>query len=470
MTALTALSCTKLNPTVAGRVLGWRPTLRRLGLTKGRGDACTVEGSGRRVNRASLLNQLKIDRDPVSSGPRNNLPWGWILGGVAAVVVIAALVWFLIARPDLPRVHVAAAQAVASSSAGAGASLLDASGYVVARRQATVSSKITGMVQEVLIEEGQHVQAGEVVARLDPSNARANLEQATAQVAAASSNLDVAKVALANAGPKYERDKQLHTRGWLSDQAVEDAGAAYDTARYNLQLAQRQLAVSSATRDISLRALDDTTVRAPFAGVITVKAAQPGEIVSPISAGGGFTRTGIGTIVDMDSLEVEVDVAESFINRVQQGMPATVKLNAYPDWEIPAQVIAVIPTADRSKATVTVRVGFKVRDPRIVPEMGARVAFLSPAVAGSPVAASARSVLVPADAVQAGDSADQGVVFVASGGVLERRAVRLGARRPEGQVLLSAVAPGDEVVVGGLDKLRDGEKVRVLAGPASTSN
>ena len=421
------------------------------------------------MNRASLLNQLKIDRAPVS-GPRDGPPWGWILGGVAALIVIVALIWFLIARPDLPRVHVATAQAAASSGSAAGASLLDASGYVVARRQATVSSKITGMVQQVLIEEGQHVQAGEVVARLDPSNARASLEQANAQVASAGSSLEVANVAFANAGPKYQRNKQLHTAGWLSNQAEDDAKAAYDTARLNQQFAQRQLAVASANRDISRRALDDTVVRAPFAGVITVKAAQPGEIVSPISAGGGFTRTGIGTIVDMDSLEVEVDVAESFINRVQQGMPATVKLNAYPDWEIPAQVIAVIPTADRSKATVTVRVGFKVKDPRIVPEMGARVAFLSPVTAGAAVTTSARSVLVPADAVQSGDSADQGVVFVAAGGAVERRAVRLGARRPEGQVLLSAVAPGDQVVVGGLDKLRDGKKVRVLAGPASTAN
>ena len=422
------------------------------------------------MNKASLLNQLKIDRAP-APGPRRDAPWGWILGGLGVVVLVVLLGWFLIARPDLARVHVATAQALSSSSpAGQGASLLDASGYVVARRQATVSSKITGMVREVLIEEGQHVEAGQVVARLDPSNAQAGLEQATAQVASAASNVDLARITLANAGPKYQRDQQLHTRGWLSDQAVEDARSAYDSAVSNLQLAQRQLAVAKAGRDISLRALDDTTVRAPFAGVITVKAAQPGEIVSPISAGGGFTRTGIGTIVDMDSLEVEVDVAESFINRVRQGMPATVKLNAYPDWEIPAEVIAVIPTADRSKATVTVRIGFKVKDPRIVPEMGARVSFLSPATPGVAAAPAQRSVLVPADAVQAGDSADQGAVFVVSNGAVERRAVRLGAKRPEGQVLLSAVSAGDEVVVGGLDKLKDGQKVRVKSGADSTGN
>jgi len=451
--------CTKLNPPFAGRALGRRLTVTHRGLGESRGHAWTVVSSGRRVNRASLLKQLQIDREPQSSSG-GGFPVGWILSGIAVVVVIAALGWFLLARPDLPRVHVASAQSVAASSAAEGASLLDASGYVVARRQATVSSKITGMVRDVLIEEGQHVDTGQVIARLDPSNAKAALEQASAQIGASQSNLEVAKVAMANAGPKYQRDQQLHTRGWLSDQAVDDALAAYDTARYNVQLAQRQLTVADAGRDVAMRSLDDTVVRAPFAGVITVKNAQPGEIVSPISAGGGFTRTGIGTIVDMDSLEVEVDVAESFINRVQQGMPATVKLNAYPDWEIPAEVIAVIPTADRSKATVTVRVGFKVKDPRIVPEMGARVAFLSPKTAGS-AAPSARSVLVPADAVQS-DSADQGAVFVVSDGAVERRAVRLGAHKPEGQVLLSGVAPGEQVAVGDLDKLHDGTKVRVV--------
>ena len=463
-----AQGCTKLNPLLAGRALGRRLTVAQWGLGEGRGHAWTVVSSGRRVNKASLLKQLQIDRQPESSSG-GGVPVGWILGGIAAVVVIAALGWFLVTRPDLPRVHVASAQSAGASSAAEGASLLDASGYVVARRQATVSSKITGIVRDVLIEEGQHVDKGQVIARLDPSNAKAEVEQASAQVGAAQSNIEVAKVAMANAGPKYQRDQQLHTRGWLSDQAVDDALAAYDTARYNLQLAQRQLTVSNASRDVALRSLDDTVVRAPFAGVVTVKAAQPGEIVSPISAGGGFTRTGIGTIVDMDSLEVEVDVAESFINRVQQGMPATIKLNAYPDWEIPAEVIAVIPTADRSKATVTVRVGFKVKDPRIVPEMGARVAFLSPKTVGS-AAPSARSVLVPADAVQTGDSPDQGVVFVVSNGAVERRAVRLGARKPEGQVLLSGVALGEQVAVGDLDKLRDGAKVRVQTKPESAAS
>ncbi len=211
-------------------------------------------------------------------------------------------------------------------------------------------------------------------------------------------------------------------------------------------------------------AVNDTVVRAPFAGVVTVKNAQPGEMVSPISAGGGFTRTGICTIVDMDSLEVEVDVAESFINRVREGMAATVKLNAYPDWTIPAQVIAVIPTADRSKATVAVRIGFKVKDPRIVPEMGARVSFLSPAEETTSATPTQRGAIVPTDAVQAGDSADQGVVFVISGHKLERRAVKLGSTGTSGVTILGGVQPGEEVAIGDFDKFKDGMSVKVKAG------
>jgi RND family efflux transporter MFP subunit len=413
------------------------------------------------MNKAALLQQLQIDRQAPAppDGPR--LPTGWILAAIGLVLVIAGAAWFIVTRPDLVRIQIAQAQAASSGTgASAGASLLDASGYVVAQRQATVSSKLTGKVMEVLIQEGQHVDAGQVMARLDDSNARAALLQAQAQVAAAQTQIDVAKVTLAEAGPKYQRSQKVHDAGYLSDQDVEDSRMAYDTARVNAELAKRQLVVAQAGRDIAQRSLDDTVIRAPFAGVVTEKNAQPGEMVSPISAGGGFTRTGIGTIVDMDSLEVDVDVAESFINRVQQNMPATVKLNAYPDWEIPAQVIAVIPTADRSKATVTVRVGFKVKDPRIVPEMGARVAFLSAASPSASAPAAQKSVIVPPEAVVS-DGSNQSVVFVISGGAAERRAVRLGAHETQGQVLLSGVQAGEMVAVSKLDKLHDGAGVRV---------
>ena len=417
------------------------------------------------MNKATLLGQLHIDRSPP---PQSGGDWGarvlWILGGVIALAAVAAAAWFLIARPDRLAVEVATAQAASSAGGAAqGASLLDASGYVVARRQATVSSKITGKVQQVLIEEGQHVAAGEVIARLDDSNAQAALAQAQAQAQQAASNLKLAQVSVTNAGPRYKRSQSMFSQGYLSAQSVEDSLASYDTARAQLEVAQRQVAVANAGLNMARRAEDDTVVRAPFPGVVTVKAAQPGEMVSPISAGGGFTRTGIGTIVDMDSLEVEVDVAESFINKVQDGMPATVKLNAYPDWQIPAEVIAVIPTADRSKATVSVRVGFKQKDARIVPEMGARVSFLSPVPSAAAAGPAVRSVTVPAEAIKS-DGADQGEAFVVSGDSLERRAVRLGQRSGSNQVIIGGLSPGDQVAVGDLDKMHDGQKVRVKSG------
>jgi RND family efflux transporter MFP subunit len=412
------------------------------------------------MSREGLVGQLKIERD--GEPPRRRRRgepsrWPLIVGlAVVGVALVAALVWFLIARPDLPIVETANAKPAWSGQAQGGA-LLDASGYVVARRAATVSAKVTGKVERVLIQEGQHVTNGQVIATLDDSNAKAALDQAAAQARSADANIRVAQVTLAEETPKFARSRTLHGGGWLSDQDLETAQATYEAARENLALAQRQAAASHAAVEVYRRGEDDTVVRAPFDGVVTQLAAQPGEIVAPV-AGGGFTRTGIGTIVDMDSLEVDVDVAESFISRVTPGMPASVKLNAYPDWDIPAQVITVIPTADRSKATVTVRVGFKSRDPRIVPEMGAHVAFLSPTPTGA--AAATRSVIVPPDAVQTEDNG-QSVVFVIADGKAERRAVRLGDKSADGQMIVAGLSPGETVAVEGADHLKDGAAVKV---------
>jgi RND family efflux transporter MFP subunit len=419
------------------------------------------------MNKTSLISQLKIERDNETRAPRRRrggpplLPWA--LGALAVAAIIGGVSWFLVARPDLVAVETAQAKPAWSAGAAQGGSLLDASGYVVALRQATVSSKITGKVAQVLIEEGQHVTAGQVIARLDDSNAMAALDQAKAQAGAAAASVKVAEVTLADAVPKYERNQRLHDRGFLSEQDVEDSHAAADTARENLALARAQLQTANAAVEVLARAEDDTVIRAPFAGVVTVKAAQPGEMVSPVSAGGGFTRTGIGTIVDMDSLEVDVDVAESFINRVTPGMPASVKLNAYPDWQIPAKVIAVVPTADQSKATVSVRVGLGVKDPRIIPQMGAHVAFLSPTRSAAAQGQASRSVIVPADAVQTEDNG-QAVIFVVANDRAERRAVRLGDKTSEGQIVLAGVSPGETVAVEGADKLKDGAGVKIRSG------
>ena len=402
------------------------------------------------MNKTSLIGQLKIDREAPAAARRRRGPslWPWALAGLGALAAVLAGGWFMMARPDLAAVETATAKPVVSGGGAQGGSLLDASGYVVARRAATVSSKITGKVSEVLIEEGQRVAAGQVIARLDDSNARAALDQARAQAAAAQASIRVAQANLENLGPKYRRSQTLHDRGFLSEQGVDDARAAADAARESLALAQRQAQAATAAVEVQQRAEDDTIIRAPFAGVVTVKAAQPGEMVSPVSAGGGFTRTGIGTIVDMDSLEVDVDVAESFINRVTPGMPASVRLNAYPDWAIPAEVIAVVPTADQSKATVSVRVGLKLKDARIIPQMGAHVAFLGPALAGAAQQPAGRSVVVPADAVQSEDGG-QPVVFVIANGRAERRAVRLGEKSSRGQTIVAGVNPGETVAVEG---------------------
>jgi HlyD family secretion protein len=333
------------------------------------------------TDQATLLKQLKLERAP-EAAPRARRTWV-VLGAVAAIAVAAAA--FAATRWVAPAAKSQAGVAAVAETAPPRAptvaaptgSILDASGYVVARRQATVSAKITGKVVAVLIEEGQRVEAGEVIARLDAANARAQVAQATAQLEQQRANLDAVRVTFENAGPTFNRNLQQYAAKFISAQTFDDARAGYDAAQANLVVATRAVAVAEASLAVTQRNLDDTVVRAPFAGIVTVKAAQEGEMVSPISAGGGFTRTGIGTIVDMGSLEVEVDVSESFISRVATGQAAVITLNAYPERRMPGRVVAIIPTADRAKATVKVRVGFEQRDPGVLPEMGARVAFLA---------------------------------------------------------------------------------------------
>jgi RND family efflux transporter MFP subunit len=407
------------------------------------------------MDQASLIEQLKIER-PAEQPPRRAGRW-WIAAFAVVVTVGGALYAFL---PRAVPIQVAVAEPVADAVVGP-SSILDASGYVVARRQATVSAKITGKVVAVGIEEGQRVDRDEIIARLDDTNARAGVAQARAELEQSRANLVAAEVAFANAKPTFLRNELQLERAVISAQTFDTAKASYDAARTGLEVAARAVEVAEARLELAERNLDDTVVRAPFAGIVTVKAAQEGEMVSPVSAGGGFTRTGIGTIVDMSSLEVEVDVSENFINRVSARQPATITLNAYPDWSIPAHVIAIIPTADRAKATVKVRVGFAVGDSRILPEMGARVAFHdSKAPRGSAAVSSvAQPVLVPKESVQA--DGDTGVVFVLAGGGVERRTVRLGAQSAAGQVVLAGLQAGTRLARGDLTSLVDGSRVRI---------
>jgi RND family efflux transporter MFP subunit len=416
-------------------------------------------------DKSALLNQLRIDRAS-DAAPS---PMRWILPSAAGVAVVAAgmAIWWW-SRPIAVPVHLITAQAIAGVGPAAAGSILDASGYVVARRQATVASKITAKMVELDIEEGDHVKEGQVIARLDDTNVRAALNQADAQLQYAKAGLAETQVNLANAQRDYDRQRSLLQGHFVSQAVVDNSQTALDALRAQLATQHSNVDVVARGLGVAQRNLDDTIVRAPFSGIVTVKAAQPGEMVSPISAGGGFTRTGIGTIVDMDSLEIQVDVNENFINRVTPAQQATAKLNAYPDWQIPAHVIAVIPTADRSKGTVTVRIALDQKDGRILPEMGVRVSFLdsaSPASGGKP----ASGVTLPSTAVQG--SGTTGVVFVIRDDRVDRRAVRLGASSGNNITVLSGVTAGEKIAVGDFTQLKDGVKIHIQQlsdGVAST--
>ncbi|MBV9317323.1 MAG: efflux RND transporter periplasmic adaptor subunit [Gammaproteobacteria bacterium] len=407
------------------------------------------------TDKKALLGQLRIDRDepPVGAGIGRRT---WI---VAAAVVLAALAaaaaWLLLRSGGVQTVHTASAQPIAA--AGGGASVLDATGYVTARRQATVSAQITGTVAAVLIEEGDHVKEGQVIGRLDDTAQRAALAQAQAQLHSAQALLLQAQAQLAQNLRDVRRDEDLVKRKLVSEQAVELARTQVEAQSAQVEAQRKQIDLAAANVRAAQVQLDYCTVRAPFTGVVIAKAAQVGEIISPLSAGGGFTRTGIGTLVDMDSLEVEVDVNEAYINRVEPGQRVESVLNAYPDWRIPSHVIAIIPTADRSKATVKVRIGLDVKDNRIVPDMGVRVSFLDAANAADGAHEHPRGVLVPAAALR--KDGEQDVVFVVQGQRVQRRAVSLGGTSGDARQLLSGVSAGEAVVVEGPADLRDGARV-----------
>jgi RND family efflux transporter MFP subunit len=394
------------------------------------------------------LDDLRIER----SG-KPDAPPGLRLVAVAVVVVglIAAASWWL-TRPKAVEVQTAVARETATS--GGARTVLNASGYVTARREATVSSKITGKVMEVLVEEGVVVKDGQILARLDDTNATASLHLAKAQLESAKSALEETRVRLKEAEQELQRQTDL-ARGKVATQADFDHAEAAALA-YKARLEQQQADVTVAERTVAVwqQQVEDTVIRAPFAGIVTSKNAQPGEMISPMSAG-GFTRTGICTIVDMESLEIEIDVNESYINRVQPGQPVEATLDAYPDRKIPCRVIAIIPTADRDKSTVKVRVAFEKLDPRILPDMAVKVAFRE-AVGTAPVAA--RTVLVPKAALRQQDGRD--VVLVVLGGRAERRAVTVASASANETEISAGLAAGERVVVAGPSDLVDGTFVK----------
>jgi RND family efflux transporter MFP subunit len=399
-----------------------------------------------------LLHQLRIDStqrdDDDSRGPR----WPWIVGIIALVVVAAVVAVFALRSKA---VTVQTTTAVALASAGSDAAVLQATGYVVARRQATVAAQIIGTLTQVLIEEGEHVKQGQVLARIDDTQYTAQLDAAKAQYAAAQAQVARARATLVQDRANAARMGKMLAPGYVSEEQAEQANTQVATDQATLDATIKQAAAAAANITLAEVNAGYTVIRAPFAGVVTVKDAEVGQIVSPYTLGGG----GIATVVDMNSLEVDVDVNETYISRVQPNMPVQAVLDAYPDWKIPAHVIAIIPSADKSKATVKVRIALDQKDPRIIPQMGVRVSFLEKAAKD---AKPLPGVLVPKSAVVQRDGKD--VVFVVKDARAQQAAVTIGGDFSDLKQILSGVSAGEEVVQAAPSTLKDGEKVQVQTG------
>jgi RND family efflux transporter MFP subunit len=392
------------------------------------------------------LDELRIDR---RAAPQSRLsPW-LVLFGVATVAAVGGAVWWL----NRPKTAVVRTILIQETTLGGQKTLLNASGYVTARRQATVSSKVTGKVVEVMVEEGMKVEAGQILARIDSSNVEKGLQLSEAQAESSRRALEETRANLDQAERELVRFTQLAANKVASQSDLDRAEAEAKSLRARLEKQKADIVVSE--RDVAQwqQQLDDTTIRAPFAGIVTSKNAQPGEMISPMSAGGGFTRTGICTLVDMTSLEIEVDVNESYINRVEPGQRVEATLDSYPDWHIPSKVIAIIPAADRQKATVKVRVGIEKLESRILPDMGVKVAFQG-AEEKQPAG---RSILIPKTAIRQRDGRD--VVWIVRDGRAERRAVTAGTMRGDEALVTAGLNGGEKVVVEGADNLSDGVRI-----------
>jgi len=396
------------------------------------------------------LSALRID-----DHKRGGKPFAkWLgIGLLLALIIAAALGAGSVLRNRRPEVVLASAAAPPANGA---ATLLNASGYVTPRNRASVAAKITGKIVTVFVDEGTVVKQGQILAQLDDSDYRVSMASTKADRDATVALIPDLQFQLGNAQRDLARTKGLADQGVMTPQALDAAQTLVDRLKAQINSAKVQVDAANAKIGIDQQNIDNCQIRSPFDGIVVSKDAQPGEMISPISAGGGFTRTGIATVVDMSSLEIEVDVNENFIARVKPHMRVMATLDAYPDWQIPAYVRTIIPTADRDKGTVKVRATFEHLDPRILPDMGIKVAFL-----GDPArkekGAAAPVALVPQAALHT--TGAQSALFVYHDGTLERRAVRTGSTRGSDVEVLSGIAPGDLVVVKGPDNLQDGEKV-----------
>jgi RND family efflux transporter MFP subunit len=397
-------------------------------------------GNANLDEKIELLSQLSIDRD--APPPTRALPWGL----VAAVALGATATAGYLAIPSntaLP-VKLDTARLEAAPAAATGQSVLDASGYVVARRAATVSSKVTGRVADILVEEGMSVQKNQVVARLEDVNARQSVRVAEAELGTARSRVAEIEARVRETQVGYERSAALAAQGMISKAALDGARANADALKAQLASQEQSVAVNERVLEQQRQSIEDLVLRAPFSGVVVAKSAQLGEMISPVSAGSGFTRTGICTIVDMGSLDIEVDVNESHIHRVRAGQRVEASLDAYPGWKMPARVSAIIPTADRQKATVKVRIALDKTNPRILPDMGVKVAFLGLDPATQQKTALAPGIRIAPAALH--KEGERQYVFVVKNNKTEQRQVTLGSSRTGEVLVTSGLSAGEEFV------------------------
>lgn len=397
------------------------------------------------------LATLKIDERSRNSG-KTGKRLGFLAAGLGVAVLLASV--FFVLKGRRPVVEVTKARSASDPREEA---LLNASGYVTPRRRATVAAKITGRVTAVHTDEGMHVNAGQILATLDDSDARVRLASAKADRDAAAAAIPDLQVNLANANREWKRTQQLQASGIQTVQALDQARTTVESLKARIEMNKEQVRAADARIQVAQQDVENATIRAPFGGLIVSKDAQVGEMVSPISAGGGFTRTGIATLVDMDSLEIEVDVNESYIARVKPGQMVIATLDAYPDWQVPAKVRTIIPTADRQKATVKVRITFDRLDPRILPDMGVKVAFIADNNLGGKEKSGEAKTLIPKGAVR--NEGGKSIVFLVRESKLERRAVSLGVEHGNDVEVTAGISPGDTLVLRGPETLREGQTV-----------
>jgi HlyD family secretion protein len=398
------------------------------------------------------LDSLRIDRSQARRGSR----WPWIVV-LLLLVGAAGYVMRLQNRPiAVSTVTVMERSPNDTGGSTSTATVLNASGYVNARRQATVSSKTTGKIVEVMIEEGMRVNEDDILAKLDTSNLDTSFRLAAAQLESSKSALAETLVRLEQAQREFKRVKQLVVEKVASASDFDVAEAEARSLEARLIRQHAEVAVAQRQIEFYQQQLEDLIIRAPFTGVVVSKDAQPGEMISPVSAGGGFTRTGICTLVDMTSLEIEIDVNEAYINRVKADQPVTATLDAYPNWKIPGHVIAIIPTADRQKATVKVRIAFEKLDDRILPDMGVKVAFQESESNSSASAPSARRLVIPASAVHSENGTD--FVWLLSDGKIAKRKINVGARESDSVIVDSGLSAGEEVIVSEHEKHQEGQR------------